>query len=351
MRWRYGFIDSTGNVIVRLQEEGKPDNFSEGLAAIKTPGGGSWSYIDSSGQIVIPDFSAGNAFEFHNGRAHVRQSTPNNWDPDCENYITTSGEFLLPTWNQTVSDFSEGLAWFSLHPENKYIPRIWSCIDTAGTQVFAPKYMRDSSCSDFSEGLAVVAADYGDVGGPSGTQITSLCFVDALGKVAIPGPFEAASAFDCGRATVQFPDRTLAIIGRSGEVIRKFGKSFLDFGHSAYYGRYTGFKCGLAPVLIRSRWRRRERWGYVDLNGDLVIDPQFETVHKFSEGLAWTTKERMSEEGEYIDTTGRVVISKVKRTLWGTEFWCGLAEVRLPEKNRSCLIDKHGAIVWEGIVG
>ena len=65
----------------------------------------------------------------------------------------------------------------------------------------------------------------------------------------------------------------------------------------------------------------RGKFGYVDRNGNVVIEPQFDEAYEFSDGLAWAVKDGKSG---YIDNTGALVIEPGK---YGFPFADGLASV------------------------
>lgn len=63
----------------------------------------------------------------------------------------------------------------------------------------------------------------------------------------------------------------------------------------------------VAPVIEgMAAVEKRDRWGYVDVNGDLVIECQYDDAENFSEGLA--AVENDQDLYGYIDKTGKVVI-------------------------------------------
>ena len=69
------------------------------------------------------------------------------------------------------------------------------------------------------------------------------------------------------------------------------------------------FKEGLAPVNIGGSWNDEGRfvggkWGYVDTTGKMVIEPQFDDVWVFSHGLACVF---IGSKMGYIDKTGKYV--------------------------------------------
>ncbi len=56
---------------------------------------------------------------------------------------------------------------------------------------------------------------------------------------------------------------------------------------------------GLFPIFVN------DKWGYIDNTGKVVIESQFEGVHRFSGGLAVV---EIQKKFGYIDKTGNIVI-------------------------------------------
>jgi hypothetical protein len=56
---------------------------------------------------------------------------------------------------------------------------------------------------------------------------------------------------------------------------------------------------GLAPV--RLKWK----WGFIDRSGKLVVEPQYDYTHGFSEGLAGV---KLNGRWRFIDRSGTVLI-------------------------------------------
>lgn len=99
------------------------------------------------------------------------------------------------------------------------------------------------------------------------------------------------------------------------------------------------FSDGLAPVKEKSKGK----WGFIDKQGNLVIDYQYTSVYGFREGLACVQTSDGGSWG-YIDTTGNVVIP-VKYdhvTYFSPE---GVALVTIG--STGYLIDKTGAVLLE----
>lgn len=82
----------------------------------------------------------------------------------------------------------------------------------------------------------------------------------------------------------------------------------------------------------------RGKFGYVDRNGNVVIEPQFDEAYEFSDGLAWAVKDGKSG---YIDNTGALVIEPGK---YGFPFADGLASVF-----GGSVINKKGDVIIDGV--
>lgn len=93
-----------------------------------------------------------------------------------------------------------------------------------------------------------------------------------------------------------------------------------------------------------------DKRGYIDQNGRIVINPQFEGAPDFSEGLAVISTSKSGYKEGYIDETGRIVIRP--RFDRATSFLEGLAAVGFGEfqlhgggNHRWGFIDKSGRLV------
>ena len=97
------------------------------------------------------------------------------------------------------------------------------------------------------------------------------------------------------------------------------------------------------------------KWGYMDENGKVVIEPQYEAAYDFSEGLACVI---VNGWRGFIDRTGTMVIKP--EFAWAGRFCEGLAPVYneksdfagrpqfyRPTSGRFCCIDKKGKVVTD----
>lgn len=93
-------------------------------------------------------------------------------------------------------------------------------------------------------------------------------------------------------------------------------------------------KIDLLPFL------QKEKWGYIDLQGKIVINPQFTTANYFNEGLALVST---GDKYGYIDKTGKYVINP--SFIKATDFSEGVAFV-VKENTEPIAINKKGETLF-----
>ncbi|WP_141045003.1 WG repeat-containing protein [Campylobacter coli] len=116
--------------------------------------------------------------------------------------------------------------------------------------------------------------------------------------------------------------------------------SFLDkngeFAIEPKFDYVWSFWEGLAGVKLNGKW------GFIDKSGKIVIESKFDSGGHFSEGLAGV---KLNGKWGFIDKNGEFAIEPKFDYVWS--FWEGLAKVELNGKYG--LIDKSGKIVIEPI--
>jgi hypothetical protein len=96
------------------------------------------------------------------------------------------------------------------------------------------------------------------------------------------------------------------------------------------------------------------KWGYIDRKGDWVIEPRFDAVSPFSQGLAAVMLlqdyDGISdfETKGYVDRTGAIVVPLQYSE--ASEFSGGIARVvfRDAQSGAPSYIDKTGKVIWQG---
>lgn len=206
--------------------------------------------------------------------------------------------------------FSEGLAAVKI--KNRY-----GFINKRGDIVIEPKYV---DAFGFSDGLAAV-----EVGRRYG-------FIDHNGTMVIEPQFGFTTAFTEGLASViNYND--YFIIDKNGNTVVTLGESVSDL---------ESFSGGLAAAEVKSENGDDVdyKYGFVDHSGHMAIEPKFDWVGPFSDGLAVATMDIDGQSG-YIDTTGRFVIEPQYEE--AENFSEGVAPVK--KDGKWSFIDKTGAEV------
>lgn len=101
------------------------------------------------------------------------------------------------------------------------------------------------------------------------------------------------------------------------------------------------------------------KWGYIDAKGNWMIEPQFEDARSFSEGLAcvnqgarivsWDAPTVIDGKWGFIDKKGNWVIQP-QANIQYNNFSEGLARYRRTDKNQFGFIDEKGKVVLDEIM-
>jgi len=254
---RWGFIDSTGKLVIHYQFEQITD-FSDGVAAAQA--GDRWGFVDEAGNFVInPQFSE--AGSFADGLVAVKVDY-HQWG-----YVDKSGKYAIDPKFDAAGIFSEGRA-------AAMVDYKWGYIDTEGKYTINPQF---DDARKFSEGLAAVK--FGSKWG----------FVNRRGKyIANPQFDEIGDAFSEGLSAFR--------IGDKWGYIDEEGK----YAINPQFDSAGKFSEGLAVV------QSGDKWGYVDRNGKYTISPQFAKAEDFSESFAAV---KLVDQWGYIDKAGKIVIN------------------------------------------
>ena len=167
-------------------------------------------------------------------------------------------------------------------------------IDTAGNWIIDPVF---HSAGNFKDGLAWAMIQREDDQAEHGFTIRG-GFIDITGKYIIEPIYDFGWDFSEGYATCWFRsedkrDKIWKVINKQGQVV---------LNHLPY--RNVGsFHNGLLPIQDHEM-----KWGFMNIQGEVVIQPQYAGINHFKNGLA-----RM-EEGTafsnsivYINPKGEVV--------------------------------------------
>jgi hypothetical protein len=157
-------------------------------------------------------------------------------------------------------------------------------------------------------------------------------FIDKSGRWAIQPQFSWANSFAGGLAAVTLAAECRYIDAKGATVITN-PRTPADKYCS---GRSGSFREGLAP------WAVDGRFGYMALNADMAIQPQFDEATDFSEGLAAV---KIAGEWGFVDKSGKFVIP-LGDYKWVKPFQNGLSRVGFTDDGWG-YIDQKGMTIWK----
>lgn len=328
-----GYIDRTGKIVIEPQWGGA-SNFSEGLARVATyEGGYREGYIDETGKVVIPlqyvmtrDFSEGLAavgfgqYGLHNSGEHKT------------GFIDKTGKLVIQAKYRDAGSFSEGLS--VVYDNGKY-----GYIDKTGKLVIPLKF---DDANSFSEGLACVK-----IGEKFG-------FIDKTGKIVVKPKYSLPSIFSEGLASVTVGGKASRSYGgyyieNAGKpfFIDKSGKVVIEFPQNVIGAR--AFSEGLAAIEV-VKDSEETFTGFIDKTGKFVIEPKYNDVDSFSDGLAQFMYEGkwayLNKKGEIVFSTDFDLSDNFERGLsWVQQGGIGGFENFKDAKYG--YIDKTGKVIWQ----
>lgn len=239
-------------------------------AGIKTVNGTRWGYINIHGSFAIkPQFD--NAEDFQpNGLAVVGIS-------GRSGLIDSSGGFVVQPEYSSIMQFSEGLA-SAIDDAGFWV------IDETGKKVTSKAY---SYISAYSEGRAVF-------GNTDSKGQYMYGYLDRQGREVIPLKYQSANDFMDGKALVQLKENQFALIGLNGEILHTY-----DYGTVGSPG----------DGLLSFQKDFNSKYGYMDIDGNIVIKPQFAMALPFDRGRAVVnTSSGVANQYGLIDKKGNYII-------------------------------------------
>jgi hypothetical protein len=209
-------------------------------------------------------------------------------------FADSAGNTKTPGKYNLIMKPSEGICrvWAGQKSSSDYASiRYGFCLPN-GTEIIAPQFTK---AEDFSEGLAQVTT-----GDSYSNRLHG--FVNTKGVLQVPPQFKDAKAFSQGLAPVSTGDKKWQYIDKSGQV--KIAGPFLDA---------DVFSEGLAGVSMPhdlGSGVMSFRKGYIDLTGKMVIQPAYNYVMPFRNGIAVVSVSESTPAGyksyqTLIDKTGK----------------------------------------------
>lgn len=311
---KYGYISNCDSIFVPFKFD-EADDFSEGMARVKLES--KWGYINGMEYVINPQYE--DALPFSDGLAAVK--TGGLWG-----YINTNGDYVIEPKFEDAGAFREGLAYVSIgHATFNSMPK-YGFIDKTGKYVIQPQF---EWAKDFSEGFAPI-------------QITFLGkwgYIDKTGKIVIDPQFEDVSDFSEGLAAVEIQEGKWGYINKNGNFVIKPRKALFAFPFSCGIGHFVNMSPdkdisvdttgaiidvdfnsilvdGIATIVLDNKC------GYVDRQGNILINPQFDEAHPFKGNYAPV---RIDDCWGLVDKSGNV--------LWRTKGMNPINETTIKENN------------------
>jgi hypothetical protein len=211
---QHGFCDITGKI--SLLPEGikfavfyndmagglEFASMSEGMILLVNEAESKYGFVNMKNELVVPCIYD-NAEAYSEGYSCV-------YNDNKAGFIDKSGNIHIDLTYSTARSFHEGLAPVSF--ENG----LYGFINTSGELVIETKF---AGVEQFSDGLCL--ARYPDNAG--------IFFIDRTGETAIAGPFEEASYFWEGEATVK-ENGKCKVINKTGKKLRTVSCDYFELG-------------------------------------------------------------------------------------------------------------------------
>lgn len=239
-------------------------------ASVKTLEGIKWGYIDDTGSLRIkPQYDLTYDFQ-DNGLAVVEYN-------NLYGIIDGTGKYIVVPSFQSISQFSEGRAATITNDG-------FTLIDESGNVLTQKSYGYIGTFKN----QRVIAAGNND----QGQYVYG--YLDLDGKEIIPLQYEAANDFKERGALVKIGENDYALINPIDKVLKSY----------KYY--YVG---DIGDGLMAYQSSSDSKYGYINIDGNVVISPRFTGAMPFEGGRAIVN---MAEDYEnkfgLIDMTGNSVI-------------------------------------------
>jgi hypothetical protein len=284
---QWGYIDRESRLAIPPQFH-RGFSFSEGIALVVLRNGET-RFIDPRGRELFSFDLKGDlsAMVFSEGLVVVSLRETGHAIVDREGNVVAEG---IPA-HRTPRAFAWGRSLFEVPPEPSL--DLWGYLGPDGAVAIEPRF---SKAHSFTEGLAAVQ-DASD---------KNWGYIDPKGAWVIDPQFSSAEPFSGGVAFV-----SEGLIEPSGEMV------LLKEDFAAWPDR--GFCTGLA------RFSSGSKMGYVNTQGEIAIEAQFDRAADFSEGLAAV---RVDRRMGYIDPEGSWVVEPDRYRICES-FKNGLAKVTI----------------------
>ncbi|MEH7417857.1 WG repeat-containing protein [Neobacillus drentensis] len=226
--------------------------------AIREIGGSKWGYINPKGQIVFPPIYD-HAGDFQDNDLAIISLMSKT------GVINEKGYLIVKPKYDTIQPFSEGRSVVNDHEGFKVI-------DESGKEVTEKAYSFISPA--YKEGRVEAAEN--DV---QGNYLYG--YLNKRGKVVIPMIYESTNEFKEGRAVVKEKGGHYQLIDLTGNVLHTYPY--------AWVGNY-------GQGLLSFKRSNDGLFGYIDVEGNIVMEPKFTMAGHFIDGRAIVSLEINKKE-------------------------------------------------------
>lgn len=207
-----------------------------------------WGYINDEGRTQIePRYEYAEEFQ-KNGLAIVQRK-------NSSGLIDTSGRERVKPIYTFIAPFSEGRAVVA-------DAKGYTFIDEKGKEVTPARY-------DYLNSLHEGRALFSKQNTSGGVQLYG--YVDAQGREVLPAIYEDANDFMNGVALVKIKEGEYALIDPEGKVLHTYNHPFVG---------------NPGDGLLSYQAAENGKYGYLNIDGSVAIEPQYTSALPFTEGRA-----------------------------------------------------------------
>ncbi|UQZ80859.1 KWG Leptospira [Paenibacillus konkukensis] len=238
----------------------------------KTIHGTKWGYIDGLGATAIPvQYDYASDFQENGlGRVQMRGHS---------GVINAAGQYVVQPIYDSIGEFSEGR---SVVIDSQG----FKLMDESGRIVTKKAYSYIASMQNGRAMFTHVPQ--------AGVEASTYGYLDAQGNEVIPAQFQDAGDFYRNKAVVKIRDNEYALIGLNGNRIATYPYAFVG---------------GLGDGLLPFQQTVNGKYGYIDEQGRVVLQPAYTGALPFQEGRAVVnTGENYTARYGVIDKQGRFVV-------------------------------------------
>jgi len=330
---KWGYIDQAGKIVINpsfIQVQA----FLDGLAAVQGENG-KWGFIDKTGTLVIPAKYYHVKWVDKRTAAVTEDKGSNSIIIDRNGNKVRDLDLSIPEYY--IGEFSEGLATIEKKDTDLhgYIDESWKIIITPRA---------DLGASEFKGGYALSSRQKYE----NQTTLYPLVFAfyDKKGKFETEFRYSWAEDFIEGKAWVvedeEFANDPTHPENRRGHPSHFVGVDFKEAFPLLNYEAVGSFSEGLAPVRILESGKV----GFIDKNGKIVIEPQFNKAYPFISSMAWVQLKKDGDWG-FIDKTGNIVIKPQWTEMDKSDFYDELIWIRIPGERNKGYMNKKGEFVYK----